>query len=164
MQLLGPTIYIYIYININVYIYKYIMYVWWFGLQDYTNHMNQINGYHNSPVLHFFTCESLLNQTVAQIWSQTVNTAASWKQLYMIRSSSHEPQQPMAILIKTRICITQAMQGKMAATVPPVFCASSRWWSQHACTVAAIHPRPHPDAKVQRTQCTSDYMSQMKHT
>ena len=27
--------------------------------------------------------------------------------------------------------------------------------SQDACTVAAIHPRPHPDAKVQRTQCTT---------
>ena len=44
----------------------------------------------------------------------------------MIRSSSHEQQQPMAILLNIGIGITQAVQGKMAATVPPVFRVSTR--------------------------------------
>ena len=69
---------------------------YWYGLQGYTNDMNQIHGNINSHVVHFCTCKSLFDQITCQLWSQSVNTAASWLHVCMIGLSG--PQEPQYAL------------------------------------------------------------------
>ena len=130
--------------------YNYIYICLYDGLDCKIRQLTWIRQTATTTLLRFIclTCGILFDPLVAQIWGQTVLTAASWIQMYMTRSRSQQPQQPMAILLNIRICITQAVQGKMAATVPPVFRVSSRW----RASVPARLPQSIPDP-IQMQRC-----------
>ena len=70
----------------------------------------------------------------------------------------------MAILLNPRMCIHTSSARKDGGNCASNLLRQLEVMSQHACTVAAIHPRPHPDAKVQRTQCTTQLTTCHEHT